>query len=234
MNKEQIIKLHRDIVNSIDYDDLSYNENQGEWVTSISVMFKAASRYTESFKGANPFSIIESWTSKVYDYLIINKPISIKLNGNIITAVFNTSRKSDIESVIYHAAYICSLMDLFNFILDRKGIRNFDIGIGVYTAKTRKTNNQNIKMDMFFRSPDLKSILLSINANIDGVERILISDCTQFNISEFSCYDDKKYSEVGVKRTLSLPQEDAYGYNLNLIDFSNWIDEQNKKNNNQE
>ena len=224
MDKKEISELYRNIVNSIDYDDITFKEQEGTWYSAISVQMKSVMRYVENFKGANPYSVIKSWNNQVFDYLKSNNPYKISLKGNVVTAVFNTPTVGDIDSVVYYAAYICSLLEMFNCALERKGIRTFDIGIGISTINSHVETIENDKYPIFCESVDLISLCLALEANNKGFERIVLDDCTQFNLSDKICFGDKKYSEVGIKRSSVMIGEDVYGYNLNLSDITAWID----------
>ncbi len=220
-----IKQIYQKIVSSIDYDDISFKEDEGVWVSSISIHFKAANRYMENFKAANPRSIVNSWNRIVIDYFNNEKCHFVDIKGNIVTALFFTPKKDNIENVIFHAAYICSLLDLFNSILRRKNIKTFDIGIGISTDQVHFMNFNDYHCCPTMEGTDLKSILLALDAGSNGFERILIDSCTQHNVSNLVCYDDKKYSEVGQERKTRLLSSTVYGYNLNLIAFTEWIDQ---------
>lgn len=115
-------------------------------------------------------------------------------------------------------------MDLFNFILNKKDIKKFDVGIGISTSKTRFDDITDSNDSFFYTSVDMKSVILALNASQDGLERILIDDCTQYNLSDLICFGEKKYKDVGIKHSgLHFVHDDTFGYNLNLIDFTEWI-----------
>lgn len=230
MDTKEIWNIYKNILSSISFDDLSYSEINGEFLCALSVQMKAVNAYIEGFKNADPYSIVLSWNNECYNYLKSKNPFKISIKGNIITAVFKVPFRQDIDNVVYHAAYLCSLMDLYNFILDKKGIKTFDIGIGISTSSTRFDQLNGFDYPIFYNSIDIKSEILAINALHDGYERILIDDCTQFNLNDLICFGDKKYKDVGIKHDkINLISDDFYGYNLNLVDFSKWIKDNDKQ-----
>lgn len=228
--EKEIRQLYQNIISSIDYDDILYKEDEGEWITAISVHFKNANRYIEGFKNANPYSIVRLWTNKVCDYFKDNSCFSLDIRGTTVTAIFKTPKKSDIDGVIYHAAYISSLQELFCAVLEKKNIKQFKIGIGISTLNAHMSKCPSTSFPLVSEAIDLFSVLLSIDANDNGYERILIDETTQFNLADMVCYSDKKYKDVGIKRTCNYASDPIYGYNLNLVNFTSWIESFKKKN----
>lgn len=55
----------------------------------------------------------------------------VNINGDCVWCVCDTPLKSDIDEIFSLAAKVCSLADILNYKLSKKGFETYEIGIGI-------------------------------------------------------------------------------------------------------
>lgn len=81
--------------------------------------------------------IYRTYISEMVAVLKGNSTISeIYIEGDGVWAVFNTTTKSDVDSVLCTAAKVSSLIDTINIKLSKKGYSTIEVGIGIDDGKS--------------------------------------------------------------------------------------------------
>ena len=73
-------------------------------------------------------SFISEMVALMNDY---SKCKEVSINGDCVWCVCDTPYKSDVDDIFSLAARVCSLVDVINFKLEKKGYLTFKVGVGI-------------------------------------------------------------------------------------------------------
>jgi len=210
-------------------ENFTYSNGYYGWITAVFVDIRESSKIFSLDNKEKTSKIIRSFTSEVIEILRDNdKMREIGIRGDCVYAIYSSPKISDIVEYCDRAYYINTFINMLNKLLDTKGYRNIDVGIGISTAKElvvkagRKDTGINNKVwigDAVTKASNLSSI-----GSKNDKKRICMSTITYSNIID-SCIEKNGEKSKG---WFKYYKDEDYGpyYNCSIIktQFDEWID----------
>lgn len=113
-------------------DSLSFTNGYYVDVTVLFVDIRGSKELSEKHTRPVLAKIYRAYVSEIVAVLKGNTTVSeIYIEGDGVWAVFNTTTKTDVNSVFNTAAQVASLIDVLNVKLTKKGYSTIEVGIGL-------------------------------------------------------------------------------------------------------
>ena len=113
-------------------DSLSFTNGYYVDVTVLFVDIRGSKELSEKHTRPVLAKIYRAYVSEIVAVLKGNMTVSeIYIEGDGVWAVFNTTTKTDVNSVFNTAAQVASLIDVLNVKLTKKGYSTIEVGIGL-------------------------------------------------------------------------------------------------------
>lgn len=113
-------------------DSLSFTNGYYVDVTVLFVDIRGSKELSEKHTRPVLAKIYRAYVSEIVAVLKGNMTVSeIYIEGDGVWAVFNTTTKTDVNSVFNTAAQVASLIDVLNVKLTKKGYSIIEVGIGL-------------------------------------------------------------------------------------------------------
>ena len=116
----------------VDRNKLTYNNGFYVYATALFVDIRDSSTMTDAHKRPVLAKIYRSFISEMV--ALMNGHPSCKevnINGDCVWCVCETNFKKDIDGVFSLAAKACSLVDILNFKLGKRGYHTYEVGVGM-------------------------------------------------------------------------------------------------------
>lgn len=113
-------------------DSLSFTNGYYVDVTVLFVDIRGSKSLSEKHTRPVLAKIYRAYVSEIVAVLRGNATVSeIYIEGDGVWAVYNTTTKTDVNSVFSTAAKVASLIDVLNVKLTKNGYSNIEVGIGL-------------------------------------------------------------------------------------------------------
>lgn len=167
--------------------------------------------------------IYRSYISEVISVIRGNPFISeINVEGDGIWAVFNTTKKDDVDTVFQTAFALTSLIDILNVKLSKKGYSEINVGIGIDDGESlfikAGYKGSGINEVVWLGKVVGQAALLCSNANKNGNYRIMLSERV------FNCLSEKNKSFLHKNESY-----DCFHSRAVRSDMNNWVEVNRKK-----
>lgn len=116
----------------VDRSKLTYTNGFYVYATALFVDIRDSSNMTDAHKRPVLAKIYRSFISEMV--ALMNGHSSCKevnINGDCVWCVCETNYKADIDGVFSLAAKACSLVDILNFKLSKRGYQTYEVGVGI-------------------------------------------------------------------------------------------------------
>lgn len=113
-------------------DKLTYTNGFYVYCTALFVDIRDSSTMTDEHKRPVLAKIYRSFISEMVALFNSNSITrEVNINGDCVWCVCDTPYKTDIDEVFSMAARACSLVDILNFKLKKKGYTTYTVGVGI-------------------------------------------------------------------------------------------------------
>ncbi|SHK26321.1 adenylate/guanylate cyclase domain-containing protein [Xylanibacter ruminicola] len=141
------------------------------------------------------------------------------INGDCVWCVCNTPQKADVDGVFDLAAKACSLVDILNYKLSKKGYQTYKVGVGIDDGRALmvKAGHSGSSINDVVWMGDVvnQACHLCAEANSPGNKRVFLSNVIYNNLKD----DYKKLCTKDSRR-------DIYQADVFNIGMNNWLKEQ--------
>ncbi len=118
-------------------DSLTYNNGYYVNVTALFIDIVGSSKLIESCQRPTLAKIYRSFISECVALISsINQCKEVSIHGDCVWGIFETPKKSDIDSVFYIAASLYGVVNILNLKLAKKNYQTISVGIGIDDGKT--------------------------------------------------------------------------------------------------
>lgn len=162
-------------------------------------------------------SFISEMVALMNDY---SKCKEVSINGDCVWCVCDTPYKSDVDDIFSLAARVCSLVDVINFKLEKKGYLTFKVGVGIDYGRALmiKVGHKGADINDVVWMGDVvnEACHLSNEAGGSHERRIFLSNVIYENLSD----NLKKLCHKDSGR-------DIYQANVVNVEMNQWLEAQN-------
>ena len=118
--------------NIVDRSKLTYNNGYYVYCTALFVDIRESSAMTDVHKRPVLAKIYRSFISEMVALMNGHSTCKeVNINGDCVWCVCDTKYQKDIDDVFSLAAKACSLVDILNYKLAKKGYPKYEVGIGI-------------------------------------------------------------------------------------------------------
>lgn len=202
-------------------DTLTYNNGYYVNVTALFLDIVGSSKLIESCKRPTLAKIYRSFISECVALISsIDQCKEVSIHGDCVWGIFETPKKSDIDTVFYIAASLYGLVNILNLKLAKKKYQTISVGIGIDYGRTLMIQagykGSSINEVVWMGNVVNNACHLANKAGRDAREPIVVSSVIYINLnthnqSLLSSYYDSEYG--------------CYNYEGNVISTSmeEWI-----------
>lgn len=116
----------------VDREKLTYTNGFYVHCTALFVDIRDSSNMTDAHKRPVLAKIYRSFVSEMVALMNGHDTCrEVNINGDCVWCVCETNYKKDIDGVFSLAAKACSLVDILNFKLKKKGYQRYEVGVGI-------------------------------------------------------------------------------------------------------
>lgn len=114
------------------HDELTFNNGFYVYCTALFVDIRDSSTMTNEHRRPVLAKIYLSFISEMVALMNRNEKVKeISINGDCVWCVCDTPYKADIDEVFSLTARICSMVDILNYKLKKKGYTTYEVGVGL-------------------------------------------------------------------------------------------------------
>ena len=116
----------------VDRSKLTYTNGFYVYATALFVDIRDSSNMTDAHKRPVLAKIYRSFISEMVALMNGHSTCKeVNINGDCVWCVCETNYKADIDGVFSLAAKACSLVDILNFKLSKRGYQTYEVGVGI-------------------------------------------------------------------------------------------------------
>lgn len=116
----------------VDREKLTYTNGFYVHCTALFVDIRDSSNMTDAHKRPVLAKIYRSFVSEMVALMNGHDTCrEVNINGDCVWCVCETNYKKDIDGVFSLAAKACSLVDILNYKLKKKGYQRYEVGVGI-------------------------------------------------------------------------------------------------------
>lgn len=116
----------------VDREKLTYTNGFYVHCTALFVDIRDSSNMTDAHKRPVLAKIYRSFISEMVALMNGHETCrEVNINGDCVWCVCETNYKKDIDGVFSLAAKACSLVDILNYKLKKKGYQRYEVGVGI-------------------------------------------------------------------------------------------------------
>lgn len=116
----------------VDREKLTYTNGFYVHCTALFVDIRDSSNMTDAHKRPVLAKIYRSFVSEMVALMNGHDTCrEVNINGDCVWCVCETNYKKDIDGVFSLAAKVCSLVDILNYKLKKKGYQRYEVGVGI-------------------------------------------------------------------------------------------------------
>ena len=116
----------------VDREKLTYTNGFYVHCTALFVDIRDSSNMTDAHKRPVLAKIYRSFISEMVALMNGHETCrEVNINGDCVWCVCETNYKKDIDGVFSLAAKACSLVDILNYKLKKKGYLRYEVGVGI-------------------------------------------------------------------------------------------------------
>lgn len=116
----------------VDREKLTYTNGFYVLCTALFVDIRDSSNMTDAHKRPVLAKIYRSFISEMVALMNGHETCrEVNINGDCVWCVCETNYKKDIDGVFSLAAKACSLVDILNYKLKKKGYQRYEVGVGI-------------------------------------------------------------------------------------------------------
>lgn len=116
----------------VDRSKLTYTNGFYVYATALFVDIRDSSNMTDAHKRPVLAKIYRSFISEMVALMNGHSACKeVNINGDCVWCVCETNYKADIDGVFSLAAKACSLVDILNFKLSKRGYQTYEVGVGI-------------------------------------------------------------------------------------------------------
>lgn len=116
----------------VDREKLTYTNGFYVHCTALFVDIRDSSNMTDAHKRPVLAKIYRSFISEMVALMNGHDTCrEVNINGDCVWCVCETNYKNDIDGVFSLAAKACSLVDILNYKLKKKGYQRYEVGVGI-------------------------------------------------------------------------------------------------------
>lgn len=116
----------------VDREKLTYTNGFYVHCTALFVDIRDSSNMTDAHKRPVLAKIYRSFVSEMVALMNGHDTCrEVNINGDCVWCVCETNYKKDIDGVFSLAAKACSLVDILNYKLKKKGYQRYEVGVGL-------------------------------------------------------------------------------------------------------
>ena len=116
----------------VDREKLTYTNGFYVHCTALFVDIRDSSNMTDAHKRPVLAKIYRSFISEMVALMNGHDTCrEVNINGDCVWCVCETNYKKDIDGVFSLAAKACSLVDILNYKLKKKGYQRYEVGLGI-------------------------------------------------------------------------------------------------------
>lgn len=205
-------------------DKLTYSNGYYVQCAALFVDIRDSSSMTDEHKRPVLAKIYRSFVSEMvalFNDNIITKEVNI--HGDCVWCVCDTPYRSDIDELFSMAARACSLVDILNYKLVKKGYKTYSVGVGMDYGRALMikagTNGSGINDVIWMGDVVNQACHLSNEANSGYFDkRVFLSNVIYDNLKE----SNQKLCSRDVGR-------DIYQANIVNVVMNDWLQNQKKK-----
>lgn len=203
-------------------DNLTFSNGFYVYCTALFVDIRDSSTMTNEHRRPVLAKIYRSFISEMVALMNSNgKTKEISINGDCVWCVCDTPYKSDIDEVFSLAARICSMVDILNFKLEKKGYTTYEVGVGMDYGRALmiKAGHKNSEINDVVWMGDVVNNACHLCNEANSTlfdKRVFLSNVIYDNLNETNknlCTKDNS--------------RDIYQASIVNIGMNNWLKEQN-------
>lgn len=117
---------------SIPASGLTFTNGFYVYCTALFVDIRDSSSLTKEHRRPVLAKIYRSFISEMVALMNTSPKVKeVNINGDCVWCVSDTTLKSDIDDMFSLAAKLCSMVDILNYKLKKKGYTTYDVGVGL-------------------------------------------------------------------------------------------------------
>lgn len=202
-------------------DKLTYSNGFYVQCSALFIDIRDSSTMTDEHKRPVLAKIYRSFISEMVALFNENSLTKeVNIHGDCVWCVCDTPYKSDIDKLFSMAARVCSLVDILNFKLEKKGYTTYSVGVGMDYGRALMikagTNGSGINDVVWMGDVVNQACHLSNEANSGYFDkRVFLSNVIYDNLKE----SNQKLCSKDVGR-------DIYQANVVNIAMNEWLKKQ--------
>jgi hypothetical protein len=212
-------------------DNFTFENGYRTWLTSIFIDIRDSSKLFTSKNQEETAKIIRAFISELIEILRDDDKfmLEIGIRGDCVYAVYNTPKKSNVLECANKTFYANTFINMFNKMLEKKGINPIRAGIGMSTGHDLviKTGRKGVGINekVWIGKAVTEASNLSSLGDKDGYLRLMYSSLSYNNfIKELQARNSNKDVQKWFNEYRSiLNMHTVYNANIIKTDFDKWI-----------
>lgn len=202
--------------------ELTFSNGFYVYCTALFVDIRDSSSMTNEHRRPVLAKIYRSFISEMVALMnSFGKTKEININGDCVWCVCETPFKADIDEVFSLAARVCSMVDVLNYKLKKKGYTTYEVGVGIDYGRALmvKAGHKNAEInDVVWMGDVVNNACHLCNAANSSLfdKRVFLSNVIYDNLNETN---QKLCSKDNAR--------DIYQANIVNIGMNKWLKEQN-------
>lgn len=205
-------------------DSFTFENGYISWVTAIFVDIRDSTALF-SKNDEDTAKLVRAFTSEIIEILRVDDNLrEIGIRGDCVYAIYTTPNLADELECANKTFYVNTFINMFNKLLEEKGIGKIRVGIGMATDKELvvKAGRKGVDINnkVWIGKAVTVASKLSSYGDKDGYPRLFHSTNSYNNFIEEL---EKKNIEAS-NWFHQVGHLNAYYSNVIIIDFNNWVD----------